>query len=96
MNRNDTREEQHHMSRHLKTSRDYRLTIGLVAGVAIGAAVATWLGPQLASGARDQMTRAGEAAGKLARKGRGARDGVADAVARGARAVEHVARSAKS
>ena len=83
------------MNGQMRTGRDYRLTIGFVAGAAVGAAVATWFGPQLASGVRKQMTRAGETAGTLARKGRDARNGVADAVARGAQAVERVARSAK-
>jgi gas vesicle protein len=96
MNRHNTQQEQPQMNGQMKTGRDYRLTIGFVAGAAVGAAVATWFGPQLASGVRDRMTRAGETAGKLARKGRDARNGVADAVARGAQAVERVARSARS
>lgn len=84
------------MNKQLRNGGNYRLTIGFVTGVAVGAAVATWFGPQVASGVRDQMTRAGETAGKAVRKGKDARDSVADVVARGARAVERVARSARS
>lgn len=80
----------------MKRNSDYGVAIGFVAGAAVGVAIATWFGPQLAAGARKQMTRAGETADTLVRKGRGARDGMADAVARGARAVEQVARSTRS
>jgi gas vesicle protein len=41
-------------------------------------------------------SQVGEAAGELARKGRGARDDVAEAVARGARELERYAKSAKT
>lgn len=84
------------MTKHTDDSRDYRLTIGLLAGVVLGAGLAMWLGPRVASGVRDQMTRAGGAAGKLVRKGRDVGDGLADAVARGAHEVERIAKSARS
>jgi hypothetical protein len=84
------------MTRHADDSRDYRLTIGLLAGVVLGAGLGMWLGPRVASGARDQMTRAGGAAGRLVRKGRDMGDGLADAVARGAHEVERIAKSARS
>jgi gas vesicle protein len=59
-------------------------------------ASATSLG-QLASERYQQAsTRVGDAVDELTQKGQDVRDGVADAVARGARGVERYARAAKS
>ena len=54
------------------------------------------LGQQAAERYRQAGTRVGDAVGELARKGQGVRDGVADAVARGAHEVERYATAAKS
>jgi gas vesicle protein len=54
------------------------------------------LGQQASERYRKAGTRIGDAAGELAKKGQGVRDGVADAVARGAHEVERYATASKS
>ena len=54
------------------------------------------LGKRAADGYQQASARVAETVGELARTGQGVRDGVADAVARGARKVERYATAAKS
>ena len=54
------------------------------------------LGKRASDGYQQATARAGETVDELARAGQGVRDGVADAVVRGARKVERYATAAKS
>jgi gas vesicle protein len=93
----------------------YGFVIGLAAGTIVGAGLALWLAPRLASELRQRATdsarhmgqkvsdqyhrasdRVGEAVEDLTRKTDEVRDGVADAVARGARGVERLAVAVRS
>ena len=80
--------------------RDFRFAIGLVSGAVIGAGLAMWFGPGLADALRrraaESAQRVGEVVDGLTNQGQDLRDGVADAVARGARHVERSAMAAKS
>jgi gas vesicle protein len=77
--------------------RDYRFVIGLVAGTVVGAGLMMWLAPRTASELRGRLTDTAKSLGdRLTRKGQGVRDGVADAVARGAHEVERYATGAKT
>lgn len=107
------------MNPRTQEHRDYGFAIGLFTGTVVGAGLAMWLVPRLASEVHERVTdsarsfgqraseqyqqastRIGEAVGEavdeLARKGRGARDEVAEAVARGASELERYATAAKS
>jgi gas vesicle protein len=103
------------MNAHTQERRDYGFVIGLFTGTVVGAGLAMWLVPRLASDLRERVTdsarsfgeraseqyqqastRVGKAVGELTRKGQGARDDVAEAVASGARELERYARAAKS
>jgi len=94
------------MNAHLQENRDYGFVIGLLTGTVVGAGLAMWLAPRLASELRSRMTdsardlgqraseqyqqastRVGEAVDELTQKGQDVRDGVAEAVARGAHEV---------
>jgi len=103
------------MNAHTQERRDYGFVIGLLTGTVVGAGLAMWLVPRLASEFRERVTdsarrfgeraskqyqqastRVGEAVGELTRKGQGACDDVAEAVASGARELERYATAAKS
>ena len=103
------------MNAHTQEHRDYGFVMGLVTGTVVGAGLAMWLVPRLASELRERVTdaarsfghraseqyqqartRVGEALGELSWKGQGARDDVAEAVARGARELARYATAAKS
>jgi len=103
------------MNAYTREGRDYGFVFGLFTGTVIGAGLAMWLVPRLASELRERVTdsarsfgeraseqyqqastRVGKAVGEITRKGQGARDDVAEAVASGARELERFARAAKS
>ena len=103
------------MNAHPRERRDYRFVIGLCTGTVVGAGLAMWFAPRMASELRERVTgsarslgeraseqyqqastRVGKAVGDLTRKGQGARDDVAEAVASGARELERFAKAAKS
>lgn len=103
------------MNAHTQERRDYGFVIGLCTGTVVGAGLAMWFVPRLASELRERVTdsarsfgeraseqyqqastRVGKAVGELTRKGQGARDDVAEAVASGARELERYATAAKS
>jgi hypothetical protein len=99
------------MSVQTTPHRNYRFVIGLAAGTVFGAGLAMWLVPELRQRATDTAQRLGTgAAGRyqrasaragavvegLTRAGRDVRDGLADAVAQGAHAVERYASAAKT
>lgn len=80
-------------------ARPYGFTLGLVAGAAIGVALAHWLAPRAAGEVRERATeaarglrgRVGETVEDLTRAGQDLRNRVTGAVARGAREVERYA-----
>ena len=73
--------------------RSHGFAIGLLTGTFVGAGLAMWLAPRLASELRERMT---DSAKGLRRQAQDVRDDVADAVARGAHEVERYASAAKS
>lgn len=50
----------------MRASRDYRFTVGLLAGTALGAGLAMWLAPHAADEARQRLTRAARALSRQA------------------------------
>ena len=103
------------MNAHMRERRDYGFVSGLLTGTVVGAGLAMWFVPRLASELRGRVTdsarsvgeraseqyqqastRVGKAVGELTRKGQGARDNVAEALASGARELERFAKAAKS
>lgn len=99
------------MTADTQRHRRYGFMMGLVTGTLVGAGLTAWLAPRAASELRARVTdsarRVGrEASGRyqvtaahvvggLARKGRGVRNEVADAIVRGAHEVERHAKAAK-
>ena len=73
--------------------RDYRLTIGFLAGTAVGAGLMMWLAPRAAAEIRRRVT---DTAIDLGNRAQALRDGAADGVVRGAQHIERVANAAKS
>jgi gas vesicle protein len=73
--------------------RSHGFGIGLLTGTLVGAGLALWLAPRMASELRERMT---DSAKGLGRQAQDMRDVVADAVARGAHEVERYAVAAKS
>jgi gas vesicle protein len=103
------------MNAHTQEPRDYSFAIGLLTGTFVGAGLALWFAPRLASELRQRVTdsakdlgqrvgdryeqastRIGKATEDVTRKGQDVRDGVAEAVARGAHEVERYAIAAKA
>jgi gas vesicle protein len=95
------------MNTHMQERRDYGFAIGLLTGTFVGAGLALLFAPRvlefrdrLSESAQDlgrqASTRVGETVESLTRKGQDVRDGVADAVARGAKEVERFATAAKT
>jgi len=103
------------MNTHTQEHREYGFVMGLFTGTFVGAGLAMWLVPRLASEVHQRMTdsarslgeraseeyqqastRVGDVVDEVTRKGRAVRDGVAEAVARGAHEVERYAAAAKS
>ena len=79
------------MSIDSQSDRDYRFAMGLVAGTIVGAGLMMLFAP--ASGA-EVRTRISGAIDDVAEKGQRIRDGVADAITRGAHEVEQFATAA--
>jgi gas vesicle protein len=73
--------------------RSHGFAIGLLTGTFVGAGLAMWLAPRMASELRERMA---DSAKGLGRQAQGVRDDVADAVAHGAHTVERYAIAAKS
>jgi len=92
------------MTLRAEERRSHGFAIGLLTGTFVGAGVALWLAPRMASELRERIAdsakglrlRASEQYSDLTRKGQDVRDDVADAVARGAHEVERYAIAAKS
>jgi hypothetical protein len=79
---------------HTQQHRGYAIMIGLMSGTFVGTGLAMW---HRACGQSQQVrTRVGQAIDGRTRKGREARDDVADAVARGTHEVERHAAPAKT
>ena len=93
------------------THRDDGFVIGLLTGACVGAGLAIWLAPRLASALRQRVfdsarnaaeqyqhvgTYVGEAVDELVRRAQGGRDDVADAVACEAHDVEGFATAVHS
>jgi gas vesicle protein len=104
-----------HQDPRVEEHPHYGFVIGLAAGTIVGAGLALWLAPRLASELRQRATdsardlgqkvsgqyhrasdRVGAAVEDLTRKTDDVRDGVADAVVRGAQEVERLAVAARS
>jgi gas vesicle protein len=91
------------MNTHTQEYRDYRFVIGLLTGTFVGAGLAMWLAPPVASERRRPVTDAArgstrivEAVDDLDRNGQNVHDEVAGAVARSAHAVERHATAART
>ncbi len=93
------------MNAHAQENRNYGFVLGLLAGSFVGAGLMMWLAPRTASELRRRLTDSARSLGERAseqyqqattRKGQDVRDGVAEAVARGAHEVERYATAAKS
>ena len=76
------------------THRDDGFVIGLLTGACVGAGLAIWLAPRLASALRQRVFDSARNRGQ--RRAQGGRDDVADAVAREAHDVERVATAVHS
>lgn len=102
------------MTADTQNRRDHTFTIGLLTGAFVGAGLAIWLVPRLASELRQRMSDSARELRKLAsdryqqasagaeaaiddltKKGQTVRDGMADAVARGAGEVARQATALK-
>lgn len=103
------------MNTDTQDRRDHTFLIGLLTGTFVGAGLAIWLVPRLASELRQQMTdsarelsrltsnryqqvsaRAEAVVDDLTKKGQTVRDGMADAVVRGAGEVARQATALKA
>ena len=54
------------MNAHLQERRDYGFVIGLLTGTCVGAGLAMWLAPRLASELRERMTGSARSLGRRA------------------------------
>jgi gas vesicle protein len=110
-----TSQEEQHMTAEERNRGNHGFLIGLVTGTVVGAGVAIWFAPRLASDLRRRVsdsakklsgraseryqqvsTRVDEAVDDLTKRGQRVRDGMADAVVRGAHEVERIATAAKT